>query len=157
MCRAVPVYELPSMEGTVVILPQIVPALLNHGRRYPLTERYGDPFMWNLTTMRDMLSRFLHASGATCLPNLHEYTQLPDKVWCRCPSNLSSSLYTGHRRCQLVPRSFCPHASCSCGVKAIRAAYATASLMISELVCSCLLQCRNDPLVSPCLSLIILF
>jgi len=154
MCRAVSVYELPSMEGTVVILPQIVPALLNHGRRYPLTERYGDPFMWTLSTMRNMLSRFLHASGATCLPSLHEYTQLPDKVWHKSLSNPSARLCTGDAR--LKPQYFCPHASGSYGVESHRAASITGSLLISDMVCSCMLQCRDDLMGTPCLSLIML-
>lgn len=68
------------MENAVILLPQIVPMLHNNGRRYPLSERYGDPFAWDLPLMRDMLARFLAASGAATLPHLHEYAQLPDKV-----------------------------------------------------------------------------
>ncbi len=79
-CREVPVVSLDSIEGSVVILPQIVPALRNNCARRPLTLAYRDPYSWDLDTLSVMLSAFFKASGTTSLPPLEEYTSLPDKV-----------------------------------------------------------------------------
>ena len=38
------------------------------------TQRYADPFAWDLPAMRAMLGAFLNATGATSIPPLEEYT-----------------------------------------------------------------------------------
>jgi hypothetical protein len=79
-CREVPIISLESITGSVVMLPQIVPALRNNSPRRPLTLQYRDPYSWDLPTLSGMLSAFFRASGTTSLPPLEEYTMLPDKV-----------------------------------------------------------------------------
>ncbi|BDA41509.1 hypothetical protein COCOBI_02-2900 [Coccomyxa sp. Obi] len=75
----VPVVSLDSIAGSVVVLPQIVPALRNNAARRPLTLTYRDPFSWDLETLRSMLTAFFRASATTSIPPLEEYTKLPDK------------------------------------------------------------------------------
>lgn len=72
--------SLDSIAGSVVVLPQIVPALRNNTPRRPLTPKYRDPFSWDLKTLHSMLAAFFHASATTSIPPLEEYTKLPDKV-----------------------------------------------------------------------------
>lgn len=72
--------SLASIEGAVIILPQIVPALRNNGVRRPVTGAHRDPFDWDLPRLRDMLSGFFAVSGTTSLPPLEEHTTLPDKA-----------------------------------------------------------------------------
>ena len=75
-----PTQELAPIAGSVVLLPQIVPALRNVNAKRPLTQRHADPYAWDLPGVRGMLERFLAAAGATSIPPVEEYTQLPDKV-----------------------------------------------------------------------------
>ncbi|KAK9909018.1 hypothetical protein WJX75_006097 [Coccomyxa subellipsoidea] len=77
----VPIISLESITGSVVMLPQIVPALRNNSPRRPLTLQYRDPYSWDLPTLSGMLSAFFRASGTTSLPPLEEYTMLPDKTF----------------------------------------------------------------------------
>ena len=88
-CREVPVVSLDSIAGSVVLLPQIVPALRNNTPRRPLTLKYRDPFSWDLETLRSMLAAFFCASATTSIPPLEEYTSLPDKV--RYPLSCSTA------------------------------------------------------------------
>ena len=75
-----PTQELAPIAGSVVLLPQIVPALRNVNAKRPLTQRHADPYAWDLPRVRAMLEAFLGASGAASIPPLEEYTALPDKV-----------------------------------------------------------------------------
>ncbi|CAL8461766.1 g1297 [Coccomyxa elongata] len=77
----VPVVSLDSIAGSVVVLPQIVPALRNNTPRRPLTLKYRDPFSWDLETLHSMLAAFFHASATSSIPPLEEYTKLPDKMY----------------------------------------------------------------------------
>lgn len=82
MCSlaSAPTQELAPIAGSVVLLPQIVPALRNVNAKRPLTQRNADPYAWDLPGVRGMLEAFLAAAGATSIPPVEEYTQLPDKV-----------------------------------------------------------------------------
>jgi hypothetical protein len=78
--RAVPTVTLAPIEGSVIILPQIVPALRNNGIRRPLTGAHRDPYDWDLPKVRQLLSAFFAVTRTTSLPPLEEYTTLPEKV-----------------------------------------------------------------------------